>query len=244
MEQQNPLTSQQRSRILVIEDEADIAELIHYNLKKEGFAISVASDGQRGLEQARSQGADLILLDIMLPELDGFSVCHQLRQDPRTEAIPIIILTAKGEESDTVHGLDLGADDYMIKPFRASELVARIKAHLRRYALYRKMMNEGPPDADTLKHLGPLALDRSRHIIFLKGKPLILTLSEFKLLSTLMSAPGQVFTRSQLIHHIAGKGVHLVERNVDVHILALRKKLGGHSSLIQTIRGVGYKCRD
>ena len=238
------LEEKKRTKILIIEDEADISELIHYNLAKEGYEVSVAQDGKEGLRLALEQIPHLILLDIMLPHMDGFTVCKHLRDHEKTQNIPIIILTAKGEETDTVHGLDLGADDYMIKPFRTSELSARVKAHLRRYAAYRQAMSEeagGLKSSKELKRWGPLALDEKRHMIFLEENPLILTLSEFKLLATLMSSPGCVYTRSELIGHIAGEGVHLVERNIDVHVLSLRKKLGEHASLIQTIRGVGYK---
>lgn len=238
------ITDDQKKTILIVEDEEDISELIHYNLTKEGYQAHIAPDGHTGLDSALSNPPDLILLDIMLPYLDGFAVCQKLREDTRTRQIPIIMLTAKGEETDTVHGLDLGADDYIIKPFSTSILIARVRSHLRRYELYTTALSEGPSPGSDLTHLGPLTLDERSHMIFLHSKPLILTLSEFKLLATLMSNREQVFSREQLIHAIAGEGVHLMERNVDVHVLSLRKKLGEDASLIQTIRGVGYKCSE
>ena len=229
--------------ILLIEDEEDIQEFLCYNLQKKGYRVQVCGDGEAGLKKASQGGVDLILLDIMLPKIDGFAVCQKLRALPETKHVPIIILTAKSAESDTVQGLDLGADDYMSKPFNTQELLARIKGHLRRHKAYQEALYEGP-EQEGLMTYGPLSLDRKKHMIFLRGQPLLFTLAEFKLLASLLEKPEQVFSRSELLTKIAGGDVHLVSRNVDVHILAIRRKLGDQASMIQTIRGVGYKCQD
>ncbi|MCY4380696.1 MAG: response regulator transcription factor [Proteobacteria bacterium] len=230
--------------ILVVEDEPDIQELLHYNFTKEGFRVFLASDGEEGLSLVSSLEPSLIILDIMLPKLSGFEVCKRLREQEKTSTIPIIIVTAKSEEHDTIFGLDLGADDYVVKPFSIEELIARVRVHLRRYDLYRSaMVNQQP--YDEFIRLGPLALASKRHIIFFHNKPLILTLSEFKILATMMSSPGTVFSRAELIKAITDDShVHLIARNIDVHVLSIRKKLKDHAHLIQTIRGVGYKCVD
>ena len=184
------------AQILVIEDEPDIQELLEYNLKRAGYTVLLASDGQSGLSLAQKHIPDLILLDLMLPEIDGFSICKTLREQAKTRHIPVIIITAKSEESDTIHGLDLGADDYVVKPFKTQELLARIKAHLRRYELYRSAATKPSSFNQENYNFGPLTLDRQKHIIFLNKQPLILTLSEFKLLAALITSPGQVFSRS------------------------------------------------
>jgi two-component system phosphate regulon response regulator PhoB len=176
------------------------------------------------------------VLDLMLPGLDGLSVCRKLRAHPTTCEIPIVMLTAKGEESDVVIGLEMGADDYVAKPFSPKELLARIRAVLRRPR--HGVINEGR------RTTGPVTLDPERHEAFLHDAPLVLTLAEYKLLSALTSRPGRVFTREQLLEKITGGETYVIDRNVDVHIRAIRKKLGADADFIQTVRGVGYKCRE
>ena len=241
--------------ILVIEDELDIQELLHFNLSQQGYRVVLASDGDQGIKLCTTENPDLIILDIMLPKLDGYQVCEKIKahNEDRTIkkqqsgiGVPIIILTAKSEEADIIQGLDYGADDYITKPFSPQELVARVRAHLRRYELYHQAQSgdyKNSPEENKIV-FGEFVIDIKRHIIFLEQKPLILTLSEFRLLSALLKSPGQVFTRSELIAEITDKGITLIERNIDVHILSIRKKLGKYSSIIETIRGVGYKCQE
>lgn len=239
----------QPKKILVVEDEPDIQELIEYNLEKQGYEVRVASDGEKALAIAASESADLILLDIMLPVLDGLTVCRKIRELDHHKATPIIMLTAKGEESDIVVGLELGADDYMTKPFSPKELIARIRAHIRRVTEAPKVVSalakgsENSEGSDVLR-VGAVTMDLSRHEVFLEDQKLQLTLAEFKLLNALAEKPGKVFTRDQLLTIIAGEETYLVDRNVDVHVRAIRKKLGDKSTMIETIRGVGYKCKD
>lgn len=241
-----PAQGQAAKAVLVIEDEPDISELLEYNLLKAGFKVYLSANGEDGITQTKKYQPDLILLDIMMPKMTGFEVCRILKSSAATQHIPIVFLTAKGDEQDTVAGLDGGADDYIIKPFRTQELIARIWAHLRRYEI-----NHNPTYPTEYRHnngelivQGPLALHRKNHLIFLNQTPLILTLSEFKLLSALIRAPGEVFSRAKLIAVIADKNTKLVPRNIDVHILSLRKKLGASAYMIETIRGIGYRCRE
>lgn len=225
-------------KILIIEDDSDISELVQYNLEREGYKVVTASDGEVGYTKALQHRPNLIVLDLMLPGMDGLSVCRQLRAHPETKFTPIVMLTAKNEESDVVIGLEMGADDYLSKPFSPKELVARIRAVLRRPS--------GLPaknEASLIK-VGPLVIDSERHEVTLKGEPLALTLAEYRLLSALVSRPGRVFTREQLLEKITGGEVYVIDRNVDVHIRAIRKKLGDEADFILTVRGVGYKCRE
>ena len=235
-----------KKKVLVIEDEPDISELLEYNLLKAGFEVFLSDNGEDGIVQTRAHHPDLILLDIMLPKMNGFETCKLLKSYTDTRHIPIIFVTAKSDEHDAVTGLGDGADDYIIKPFRTQELIARIWAHLRRYEL--NLSTPYPSQEENNRHnliiQGPLALHLKKHLIFLNKQPLILTLAEFKLLSALIKSPGEVFSRAELITVIADANVKLVPRNIDVHILSLRKKLGVHAHMIETIRGVGYKCRD
>jgi len=223
--------------ILVIEDDPDILELLQYNLGKEGYRVAIAEDGERGLKEAIQQTPDMIVLDIMLPGIDGLEVCKRLRQNANTSKIPIIMLTAKGEESDVVVGLELGADDYLTKPFSPRELIARMRAVLRR--------GEGTDaSAEGEKTtIGELSIDRARHEVVYQGQPVTFTLAEYRILEMLASNPGRVFSRDQLLDRITGGEVVVIDRNVDVHIRSIRKKLNDEAELIQTVRGVGYKCR-
>ncbi|GIK52209.1 MAG: DNA-binding response regulator [Planctomycetota bacterium] len=228
-----------RRSVLVIEDEADIVEVIKYNLNKNGFETLTADSGEQGLEVAAARLPDLILLDLMLPRMDGLEVCRRLRGSERTRNIPIVMLTAKGTEADIVLGLTLGADDYVPKPFSPVELLARMKAVLRRNDSARK----DDSNSDILK-LGPITLDAARHEVSVDGEQVQLTLSEFKLLRHLMLRRGRVFTRDQLLNAVVGPDVFVTERNIDVHVGALRRKLGDAGQLILTVRGVGYRMEE
>jgi DNA-binding response OmpR family regulator len=224
-------------RILLIEDDADISELVQYNLEREGYKVYASGDGELGLDLAGQLKPDLIVLDLMLPGLDGLAVCRKLRGGPFGD-VPIVMLTAKGEESDVVIGLEMGADDYVTKPFSPRELIARIRAVLRRP---RGGAADGPTGRRTV---GPVTIDPERHEVFYRDQPIQLTLAEYRLLSALTSRPGRVFTREQLLEKITGGEVYVIDRNVDVHVRAIRKKLEGDADFIVTVRGVGYKCRD
>lgn len=225
-------------KILIIEDDSDISELVQYNLEREGYKVITASDGEVGYTKALQLKPTLIVLDLMLPGMDGLSVCRQLRAHPDTKFTPIVMLTAKNEESDVVVGLEMGADDYLSKPFSPKELLARIRAVLRR------PLAQSPKNETSLLKVGPLVIDSERHEVTLKGEPLALTLAEYRLLTALISRPGRVFTREQLLEKITGGEVYVIDRNVDVHIRAIRKKLGDEADFILTVRGVGYKCRE
>jgi two-component system phosphate regulon response regulator PhoB len=224
-----------RLRILIIEDERGLTEVLEYNLKREGYETVLAHDGQEGLRKAQTLLPDLILLDIMLPGLSGFDVCRELRSGERTRDIPIIIISAKAEETDQIVGFSLGADDYVTKPFHVKVLLQRIKALQRRI--------EGVSDpVDVVEHLG-VRIDRVRHRAYAEGRELDLTPTEFRLLECLLRQPGRAFTRHQLMDAAIGEGAIVLERTIDVHIKTLRKKLGT-SDLIETVRGVGYRFRE
>lgn len=227
-----------REKILVVEDEADLREVLQYNLTREGYRVLLAENGADGLRKARKEVPDLLLLDLMLPDLDGLEICRRLKKDPVTASLPIIIVTAKGEESDVVLGLGVGADDYVSKPFSPRELLARVKAVLRR----------GPQreEAEAVRRIvrGPLTIDAQRHEVLLEGQEVRFTATEFRLLQFLALHPGRVFTRDQLMRRVMGEEVVLVDRNVDVHVRAVRSKLGAHRDLVETVRGVGYRFRD
>ena len=225
-----------KSKIVVIEDEVDILEVINYNLSKEGFDVCSALDGEEGLALIKKEVPDLVLLDLMLPGLDGIEICRKLKTDYSTRSIPIIMVTAKGEESDIVLGLGMGADDYMVKPFRPRELMARIRSVLRR----GDFIEEG----EGLVSIDELVIDINRHEVKLEEKKIVLTAMEFKLLHFLASHPGQVFTRENLLNHVSSDDTFIIDRNIDVHIRSIRKKLDKHRELIETIHRVGYRFRD
>lgn len=219
-------------RILVVEDEPDLAELIAYNLRTEGHEVEVARDGAAALQAIEENRPDLILLDLMMPRLTGQQVAERLKQAPGTSSIPIIMLTAKSEERDELQGLQLGADDYITKPFSMSVLLARVGAVLRR---------AGIGVAAKPLTVGPLTIDEQIHSVTLDGETMKLTLTEFRLLSALIGASGRVLSRRALISSAMGPGVTVTERTIDVHVTSIRKKLGEHASMIRTIRGVGYR---
>ncbi|MEM9064575.1 MAG: response regulator transcription factor [Planctomycetota bacterium] len=221
-------------RVLVVDDEADIAELLEINLARAGFEVATASDGRTGLARIKDWSPDLVVLDVMMPELSGTEVASRVRSDPATSSLPILMLTAKAEEVDEVVGLTVGADDYVTKPFSVKVLIARIESLLRRAA--------GPVESDgALLRVGPVSLDMETHDVSVDGDPVKLTLTEFRLLAALMEARGKVLSRQDLMSNAMGPGVTVTERTIDVHVTAIRKKLGPHSSLVQTVRGVGYR---
>jgi two-component system phosphate regulon response regulator PhoB len=220
-------------KILVVEDEPDVVELIVFNLRSAGFEVLSAADGAEALRKAQTQVPDLILLDLMLPELDGLEVCKILRRNPATAGIPILMLTAKAAEIDRVLGLELGADDYVTKPFSPRELVLRVKALLRRGAA-------DEPKAEVL-HAGPLTIDIPRHTVTARGHALELTATEFRLLTTLVERRGRVQSREQLLQDVWGYDRPIDTRTVDTHMRRLREKLGNAGRFLDTVRGVGYR---
>ena len=219
-------------RVWIVEDEPDIAGLIEHNLRRERFEVKTFHDGESFLSSLRYELPDLVILDLMLPGVDGLEICRMMRADERTRSVPIIILTAKGSEADIVLGLELGADDYVVKPFSVRELIARVKAVLRRTE---------PPAEGRAIQIGGLYVDRDGVVVKVDGSPLDLTYAEFKLLSLLISNPGRVFTRQQIIEWL-WEGEKVVSyKTVDVHVAHLRKKLGRYGDLIKAVRGIGYK---
>ena len=222
-------------KVVVIEDEIDILKVIEYNLSREGFQVRGARRGEEGLELVRRESPALVLLDLMLPGRDGLDICRILKADDLTRSIPVIMVTAKGEESDVVLGLGLGADDYIVKPFGIKELVARVRAVLRRTQL------AGDVAIQEQIIRGPLQVDTTRHRVTLDGDPLALTATEFRLLRVLAEYPGRVFTRDQLLSRAVSPDAAVVDRNIDVHIRSIRKKLGSNASFVETVRGIGYR---
>jgi two-component system phosphate regulon response regulator PhoB len=223
------------TRVLIIEDERALIEVLSYNFEREGYEVIVATDGQEGLRKAQTQLPDIIILDLMLPVLSGLDVCREIRAGERTKHIPIVMLTAKAEETDQVVGFSLGADDYVTKPFSVKVLLQRIKALQRRTE----------PSTETthvIEHAG-VSVDRMRHRALVHGKEIELTPTEFRLLECMLRQPGRAFTRNQLMDAAITDGTIVLERTIDVHIKSLRKKLG-HSDLIQTVRGLGYRFKE
>lgn len=227
-----------KETILIVDDEEDIIELIQYNLKTEGYSILTARTGEQAVKIAEQSGPDLMVLDLMLPGMDGFEVTRHLRSREKTQDMPIVILTAKGEESDIVTGLELGANDYISKPFSPKVLTARIRAILRR----RKKESESV--SINVRQEGDLVIDRTRHMVTLEGRSLELTLSEFELLAFLADKKGWVFTRGQIVDAIRGENYAVTERSIDVVIVGLRKKLKHYAEVIETVRGVGYRFKE
>src|SRR5205807_336124 len=226
--------SMTRPRILIIEDERALTDVLSYNLEREGYETIVSHDGAEGLRKAQTLLPDLVILDLMLPGLPGLEVCRELRAGERTREVPIIILTARAEETDQVVGFSLGADDYVTKPFSVKVLMQRIKALQRRQG--------GAEPVDVIEHLG-VRIDRVRHRAFAEGRELELTPTEFRLLECLLRQPGRAFTRHQLKDAAIGEGAIVLERTIDVHVKTLRRKLGA-GDLIETVRGVGYRFRE
>ncbi|GAB4242335.1 MAG: response regulator transcription factor [Acidobacteriota bacterium] len=220
--------------VLIVEDDPDIVELVAHHLSLDGFEVLQAGDGEAAMEMVAARRPDLVLLDLALPGIQGLEVCRILRRNRETERVPIVMLTARGEETDIVLGLELGADDYITKPFRIRELLARVHAVLRR--------SQAQAEAEeSVLRVGPLELDAFQHEVRLAGRPVEVTPTEFRLLRTLAAKPGRVFTRAQLVKAVTGGGVHIIERNIDVHVRAIRAKLGEARELLETVRGVGYR---
>ncbi|OQW96157.1 MAG: DNA-binding response regulator [Verrucomicrobia bacterium A1] len=225
-----------KEHILVIEDEEDIQELIRYNLLKEGYRVTAADDGEQGIEKARAGGFDLVLLDLMLPGVDGMEVCRILQSDPRTTSLPVIMITARSEESDVVSGLRLGAEDYIAKPFSPKVLLARIRNVFRRRNRHAA--------AEEPVRIGDLLIHPGRHEAVLKGRTLSLTPTEFGILHFLASKPGWVFSREQIVDAVKGTDYPVTDRSVDVQMVNLRRKLGRFADNLETVRGVGYRFKE
>jgi two-component system alkaline phosphatase synthesis response regulator PhoP len=225
-----------KANVLVIDDEKDLVELIRYNLEKEGYKVIGASDGESGLSLAASEKLDLIVVDLMLPGIDGLEVCRLLRKGSETYRIPILMLTAKSSESDRVVGLEIGADDYVTKPFSPRELSARVKALLRRSSEFSQK--------PAMITRGVLSINPASHQVTCGDKPIDLTATEYRLLQFLASHPGFVYSRNALIDGALGRDITVLERTIDVHIMSLRRKLGKCGRQIETIRGFGYKFRE
>lgn len=223
--------------VLIVEDEPDIAEVVCYNLKKDGFQVHCAATGEEGLKLARSIRPAVVVLDLMLPGIDGLDICKLLKGDKETHSIPVLILSARGEEEHVVKGLEVGADDYLAKPFSPRILCARVKSLLRRVSLPE-------PQEDDKLVLGALCIDSKRHEVLVQGECVDLTSTEFKILHMLMQKAGWVFSRFQIVDEVHGEDYPVTERSVDVQIAGLRKKLGDHGTYIETVRGVGYRFRD
>ncbi|MBU0713793.1 MAG: response regulator transcription factor [Verrucomicrobia bacterium] len=226
-----------KEHIVIVEDEEDILELLRYHLAREGYSVTTASNGAQALKIISQKMPALVLLDLMLPGLNGLELCRSLKQDPRTAAIPIMMVTAKNEESDVVLGLELGADDYIMKPFSMKVLVARVHAVLRR----RK---QSVVDTDAVIRIHDLVINPGRHEVLIKGKPVEMTFSELRILHLLARRPGWVMTREQIVDVVRGEDYAVTDRAVDVQIVGLRKKLGSRAEYIETVRGVGYRFKE
>ncbi len=222
-------------KVLIVEDEADIQQLLSFHFQQAGYRVEVCSNGAEGLKKARERKPDLIVLDLMLPGMDGFEVCRVLKSAAETRAVPVIMLTAKGEEIDKVVGFELGADDYLTKPFSPRELLLRAKAVLR-----RTQKTEGGEESQQIR-FGELLLDLSRHKVWLAGKEVELTAIEFKLLRYLLETKGRVQTRDTLLDKVWGYDAYVTTRTVDTHVKRLREKLGKFENYIETVRGIGYR---
>ncbi len=231
-----------RQSVLVVEDEEDIQELVGYNLLKEGYQVAGVASGEDALRTVASKTPDLILLDIMLPGLDGLKVCRKLKENPKFESIPIIMLTAKGEEPDIVAGLNMGADDYITKPFSPRVLLARVQAVLRRA---QAKPGAAPEEKETeIIKIRDLLIHPGRHEVLVRGQPVELSVTEFKLLHLLARRPGWVFTRQRILDGLHGDNYAITDRAVDVQVVGLRRKLGPAENYIETVRGVGYRFKE
>jgi two-component system, OmpR family, alkaline phosphatase synthesis response regulator PhoP len=226
-----------KERILVVDDEEDILELVRFHLAREGYQLTLAATGEEALKKAKHETFDLVVLDLMLPGLDGLEVAKALKTDTRTNSVPIVMLTAKGEDADVVSGLEIGADDYVTKPFSPRVLTARVKAVLRR-------RSKAIPDDTKVITIHELEIHPGRRTVLAGGKALELTYTEFQLLSVLARRPGWVFTRSQIVDSVRGSDYPVTDRSVDVQVVGLRKKLGTYGDYIETVRGVGYRFKE
>ena len=226
-----------KQKILVVDDEEDILELLKFNLSREGYQVLCAVSGEQALRLVRSENPDLIMLDLMLPGIDGLEVTRRLKNDPDTKNLPIVMLTAKGEEADIVTGLELGADDYITKPFSPRVLIARIRAVLRRRI-------KGQTEEASVLRIHDIEIDPGRHEVLVNEKPVQLTFTEFGILNYLARRPGWVFTRFQIVEAVRGEDYPVTDRSVDVQIVGLRRKLGPAGKHIETVRGVGYRFKE
>jgi len=226
----------QDKQILVVEDEEDILELVSFNLKKQGYQVKGVTSGEEALQEVRRKIPSLIILDLMLPGVDGFDVCKSLKNDPRTKAVPIVMLTARSEEADIVIGLELGADDYLTKPFSPKELIARVRAILRR-------SKTDISDQEILQKVHDIEINVKRHEVLISGNQINLTSTEFRVLRLLADRPGWVFTRDQIVGAVHDQEYAVTDRSVDVMIVGLRRKLGVSGQYIETVRGVGYRMK-
>lgn len=224
-----------KHKVLIIEDERSLSEILKYNMEKEGFEVFTAADGQEGLQRAQLVQPDLVVLDLMLPVIEGYEVCRQLRGDPKTQSARILMLTARGDEVDEIVGFSMGADDYVTKPFKIKPLVHRVKALLRRGQASEQ-------SADQVEIAG-LEIDRINHSCKADGRELHLTPTEFRLLWTLVRNPGRPYSRHELMDRCRGEDANALERTIDVHIRSLRQKLEERSEMVETVRGVGYRFR-
>lgn len=225
-----------RETVLIVEDEEDILNLLQFNFESAGFDVHTTGDGREGLALARRLKPDIVLLDLMLPGMDGFDICKSLKRDQETAQIPVVMLTARGEEVDRIVGLELGADDYVVKPFSFRELLLRVRAVLRR--------STGQPAERATMERDGLSIDLEAHKVFIEGKEVGLTATEFKLLSELLRTSPRVRTRDQLLTSVWGYEFEGYARTVDTHVRRLRQKLGDHAALIETVRGVGYRFKE
>ena len=224
-----------KPKILIIEDERSLIDILSYNLSREGFDVISASDGTEGLRRAQTSAPDVIVLDLMLPGIDGLQICRQLRSDPKTQGIRIVMLTAKSEEVDEIVGFNMGADDYVAKPFKIKPLISRIKALLRRPSV-------DPVSGDVIAVAG-IEVDRTLHTAKLDGEEMLLTPTEFKMLWTMIRRPGRPYSRYELLDNARGEDANALERTIDVHVRSLRQKLGEKGNLIETVRGIGYRFK-
>jgi two-component system phosphate regulon response regulator PhoB len=231
------MSDQKPRKILIVDDEPDVADLVAYHLKAKGYQVETVNDPTASIGAARSFLPDLLILDIMMPDLNGMQICRIIRADPRLQQVPIIFLTAKAEESDRISGFETGCDDYICKPFSTKELVLRVQS------IFRRISDEAPAEA---KHLqaGQIVLDIERHEVTLHGRPIELTATEFKLLRLLMERRGRVQTREHLLINVWNYETEIETRTVDTHVRRLREKLGSEADWIETIRGVGYRMAD
>ena len=225
-------------KIVVVEDEPDILEVLSFNLQREGFEVMSVSSGPEGIRMIEQERPDLVLLDLLLPGVDGLDICRHVRSEPELKQTPVIMVTAKGEESDIVLGLGVGADDYIQKPFSPKELVARVKAVLRRSS----NREESEPSERVVR--GPISIDPDRHRVTIDGEKRSFTPTEFRLLHFLALHPGRVFSRDQLVSRAIGDQAVVIDRNIDVHIRSVRRKIEPYRDAIETIRGVGYSFRE
>ncbi len=224
------------TKILIVDDEKDIVEFIQYNLEQEGFQVITAYNGKEAIE-ALKEKPDLIVLDVMMPEIDGYEVCEKIRAKEKYKNIPILFLTAKSSEQDEVHGLNIGADDYIAKPVSIKKLIARIKSNLRQSDFNN---NE---DRNIIIEAGPIKIDKEKYVVYLNKEKLVFPRKEFELISYLAEKAGKVVPRDQILNTVWGKDVFVVDRTIDVHIRKIREKLGDYSNLIETVKGVGYRFK-